>query len=124
MCKNLTCKLNFKVFFSPIVVFLFKISRFFVKFVSIQYLFLIVAYTVTVHFCNQQVLLCFTRDSDVLYLFNHSASNPILTSLKGKPSSPEVMVAYPPSGVIPFHGFTMYGELISKIMHTQKWSRS
>lgn len=52
-------------------------------------------------------MLCFTRDTDVLSVFNNSTSHPILTSLKGKPSMEAI---YPPNGIIPFHGFTMYGK--------------
>ncbi|XP_025423044.1 TBC1 domain family member 19-like isoform X2 [Sipha flava] len=52
-----------------------------------------------------QIMLCFTRDTDVLSVFNSSTSHPILTSLKGKPSKEAI---YPPNGIIPFHGFTMY----------------
>lgn len=32
------------------------------------------------------------------------------TVIKGKPATPENTLIFPPSGVIPFHGFTMYGE--------------
>ncbi|XP_022169785.1 TBC1 domain family member 19 [Myzus persicae] len=52
-----------------------------------------------------QIMLCFTRDTDVLSVFNNSTSHPILTSLKGKPPMEAI---YPPNGIIPFHGFTMY----------------
>lgn len=52
-------------------------------------------------------MLCFTRDTDVLSVFNNSTSHPILTSLKGKPPKEAI---YPPNGIIPFHGFTMYGK--------------
>ncbi|KAL0276146.1 UNVERIFIED_CONTAM: hypothetical protein PYX00_003780 [Menopon gallinae] len=43
-----------------------------------------------------QVMLCFSRDPEILSVAHHSSSNPINA------------VAYPPSGIIPFHGFTMY----------------
>ncbi|EEB20025.1 conserved hypothetical protein [Pediculus humanus corporis] len=46
-----------------------------------------------------QVMLCFSRDADVLSVVPHSSI------------SIENTVAYPPSGVIPFHGFTMYVNL-------------
>lgn len=52
-------------------------------------------------------MLSFTRDTDVLSVFNNSTSHPILTSLKGKPPKEAI---YPPNGIIPFHGFTMYGK--------------
>ncbi|XP_025423045.1 TBC1 domain family member 19-like isoform X3 [Sipha flava] len=54
---------------------------------------------------KSSIMLCFTRDTDVLSVFNSSTSHPILTSLKGKPSKEAI---YPPNGIIPFHGFTMY----------------
>lgn len=56
-----------------------------------------------------QVMLCFSRDTEVLSIFNHSASNPVHAILKNKPSAIENTVVFPPSGIIPFHGFTMYG---------------
>ncbi|XP_016661472.1 TBC1 domain family member 19 [Acyrthosiphon pisum] len=52
-----------------------------------------------------QIMLCFTRDTDVLSVFNNSASNPILMPLKGEPP---IKAIYPPNGIIPFHGFTMF----------------
>uniref|UniRef100_A0A1B6D6P0 Rab-GAP TBC domain-containing protein n=2 Tax=Clastoptera arizonana TaxID=38151 RepID=A0A1B6D6P0_9HEMI len=55
-----------------------------------------------------QVMLCFSRDTDILSMFNHSSSSPIHGVLKGRPANVENRVIYPPSGVIPFHGFTMY----------------
>lgn len=54
-------------------------------------------------------MLCFSRDTDILSVVYHSSSNPIHAVLRGKPVSIENTVAYPPSGIIPFHGFTMYG---------------
>ncbi|XP_076056291.1 TBC1 domain family member 19 [Oratosquilla oratoria] len=55
-----------------------------------------------------QVLLCFFRDTEVLRHFEHSCATPPIASPRGTPPAPENMVAYPPNGVIPFHGFTMY----------------
>ncbi|KAK7861826.1 hypothetical protein R5R35_000588 [Gryllus longicercus] len=55
-----------------------------------------------------QVMLCFSRDTEVLNVFNHSAANPVNAVLKNKLASSENTVVFPPSGVIPFHGFTMY----------------
>lgn len=57
-----------------------------------------------------QVMLCFSRDTEVLSVFNHSAANPVHAVLKNKPATVQYTVAFPPSGVIPFHGFTMYGK--------------
>ncbi|XP_014256555.1 TBC1 domain family member 19 [Cimex lectularius] len=55
-----------------------------------------------------QVMLCFSRDSAVIEVFNHSSASPLHGVLRGKASNVENTVIYPPSGVIPFHGFTMY----------------
>ncbi|XP_066993745.1 TBC1 domain family member 19 [Anabrus simplex] len=55
-----------------------------------------------------QVMLCFSRDTEVLSIFNHSAANPAHAILKNKPQSIENTVVFPPCGIIPFHGFTMY----------------
>lgn len=56
-----------------------------------------------------QVLLCFFRDTEVLSHFEHSSASPPLAVARGNTPSPNALVAYPPCGVIPFHGFTMYG---------------
>lgn len=63
-------------------------------------------------------MLCFTRDTDVLSVFNNSTGHPILTPLKGRPSEE---VIYPPNGIVPFHGFTMYGE---EIRNTVLWNKT
>ncbi|RZF48656.1 hypothetical protein LSTR_LSTR010746 [Laodelphax striatellus] len=55
-----------------------------------------------------QVLLCFSRDTEILSVYNHSCGSPIHGVLKSRPATLENTVVYPPSGVIPFHGFTMY----------------
>nr|CAD7197748.1 unnamed protein product [Timema douglasi] len=55
-----------------------------------------------------QVMLCFSRDTEILSVFNHSASNPVHAILKNKSAIVENTVIFPPSGIIPFHGFTMY----------------
>ncbi|KAK7864633.1 hypothetical protein R5R35_012408 [Gryllus longicercus] len=55
-----------------------------------------------------QVMLCFSRDTELLTVFNHSAANPVHAVLKNKLPAVENTVVFPPSGVIPFHGFTMY----------------
>lgn len=67
-------------------------------------------------------MLCFSRDTEVLSVFNHSSASPINAVLKSRPPSLENTVIYPPSGVIPFHGFTMYGELVSFFPHALKSS--
>ncbi|XP_039278684.1 TBC1 domain family member 19 [Nilaparvata lugens] len=61
-----------------------------------------------------QVLLCFSRDTEILSVYNHSCGSPIHGVLKSKPATLENTVVYPPSGVIPFHGFTMYGKFITE----------
>jgi hypothetical protein len=57
-----------------------------------------------------QVLLCFSRDGDVL---KDLSTQPgfMQVVIKGKQSNTENTIIFPPSGVIPFHGFTMYGML-------------
>ncbi len=57
-------------------------------------------------------MLCFSRDTEILSVFNHSSASPINAILKSKTPSAENTVIYPPSGVIPFHGFTMYGMFV------------
>lgn len=57
-------------------------------------------------------MLCFSRDTEILSVAHHSSSNPIHAVLRGKQVCLENTVAYPPSGIIPFHGFTMYGMLL------------
>ncbi|KAB0800144.1 hypothetical protein PPYR_08024 [Photinus pyralis] len=54
-----------------------------------------------------QVLLCFSRDPEVLKLLPYKPGY-MQVVLKGKSSVPESTLTFPPSGVIPFHGFTMY----------------
>ncbi|CAG9765503.1 unnamed protein product [Ceutorhynchus assimilis] len=54
-----------------------------------------------------QVMLCFSRDSEILkQLPNQPAFMQVV--LKGRPNTTENTLVFPPSGVIPFHGFTMY----------------
>lgn len=56
-----------------------------------------------------QVMLCFSRDSEILKSIPNQSFMQV--TLKGKqvPANSENTMAFPPSGVIPFHGFTMYG---------------
>ncbi|CAA9999146.1 unnamed protein product [Nesidiocoris tenuis] len=56
-----------------------------------------------------QVMLCFSRDTAVLDVFQHSCATPIHGVLKGKTAMLENTVIYPPNGITPYHGFTMYG---------------
>ncbi|KAJ8976550.1 hypothetical protein NQ317_011814 [Molorchus minor] len=54
-----------------------------------------------------QVMLCFSRDNDILKnLPNQPAFMQVV--IKGKHNSVEKTMVFPPSGVIPFHGFSMY----------------
>nr|XP_002119373.1 TBC1 domain family member 19 [Ciona intestinalis] len=55
-----------------------------------------------------QVLLVFSRDTTVLDHFVHSSASPPKSYIRGKLGLEEFSVIYPPNGVIPFHGFSMY----------------
>ncbi|XP_072384217.1 TBC1 domain family member 19 [Diabrotica undecimpunctata] len=57
-----------------------------------------------------QVMLCFSRDSEIL---KNLPTQPAFMQvvIKGKTGTPEstnTTIVFPPSGVIPFHGFSMY----------------
>uniref|UniRef100_A0A672QCU1 Rab-GAP TBC domain-containing protein n=1 Tax=Sinocyclocheilus grahami TaxID=75366 RepID=A0A672QCU1_SINGR len=55
-----------------------------------------------------QVLLCFSRDTAVLEHFNYNCATPPKSCIQSKSGSEQCAVVYPPNGVIPFHGFSMY----------------
>ncbi|KAL0839910.1 hypothetical protein ABMA28_016527 [Loxostege sticticalis] len=55
-----------------------------------------------------QVMLCFSRDCEVMQQLKGSIGNPLSVTIKGKQTSAESVTVFPPSGIIPFHGFTMY----------------
>ncbi|XP_015123054.1 TBC1 domain family member 19 [Diachasma alloeum] len=58
-----------------------------------------------------KTMLCFSRDSEVLapVTTDRSAGGQVIHAvLQGKPAALENTLVFPPSGVIPFHGFTMY----------------
>ncbi|XP_068612008.1 TBC1 domain family member 19 [Brachionichthys hirsutus] len=55
-----------------------------------------------------QVLLCFSRDTAVLDHFKYDSASPPTSSIRGKGGGEACAVVYPPNGVIPFHGFSMY----------------
>ncbi|KAM4709824.1 TBC1 domain family member 19 [Discoglossus pictus] len=55
-----------------------------------------------------QVLLCFSRDTSVLAHFAYNSASPPKSYIRGKLGLEEFAVIYPPNGVIPFHGFSMY----------------
>lgn len=54
-----------------------------------------------------QILLCFSRDNEILQKLS-SQPGYMQVVLKGKQPSAENTMIFPPSGVIPFHGFAMY----------------
>uniref|UniRef100_A0A8C6X9U2 TBC1 domain family member 19 n=2 Tax=Elapinae TaxID=42168 RepID=A0A8C6X9U2_NAJNA len=55
-----------------------------------------------------QVLLCFSRDTSVLEHFAYNSASPPRSFIRGKLGMEQYAVFYPPNGVIPFHGFSMY----------------
>ena len=55
-----------------------------------------------------QALLIFSRDTQVLKHFRSSSSTPAKSYIRGKLGMEDYAVVYPPNGVIPFHGFSMY----------------
>ena len=55
-----------------------------------------------------QIMLCFSRDTEVAEIFSCGSSNPAKAMLRGRSGGTENLVIYPPSGVIPFHGFSMF----------------
>uniref|UniRef100_A0A671VWW9 TBC1 domain family, member 19 n=1 Tax=Sparus aurata TaxID=8175 RepID=A0A671VWW9_SPAAU len=54
-----------------------------------------------------QVLLCFSRDTAVLDHFKYNSATPPKSYIQGEPMSTSTR-AHTPTGVIPFHGFSMY----------------
>ncbi|XP_038055873.1 TBC1 domain family member 19-like, partial [Patiria miniata] len=55
-----------------------------------------------------QVLLVFSRDTKVLSHFSNSSATPAKSYIRGMLGVEEYAVIYPPNGIIPFHGFSMY----------------
>ncbi|XP_048827858.1 TBC1 domain family member 19 [Brienomyrus brachyistius] len=55
-----------------------------------------------------QILLCFSRDTTVLEHFIYNSATPPKSSIQDKQGTEEYALVYPPNGVIPFHGFSMY----------------
>ncbi|KAG5345590.1 TBC19 protein, partial [Acromyrmex charruanus] len=58
-----------------------------------------------------KTMLCFSRDSEILapVTTDRSAGSQVIHAvLQGKPATLENTLVFPPSGIIPFHGFTMY----------------
>ncbi|CAL8327699.1 unnamed protein product [Lota lota] len=54
-----------------------------------------------------QVLMCFSRDTAILEHFMYNSASPPKSFIQAK-GHEECAVVYPPNGVIPFHGFSMY----------------
>lgn len=55
-----------------------------------------------------QVLLPFSRDIKVLQCFEWSSATPAVSYLSGNLGSKDHKVNYPPNGIVPYHGFSMY----------------
>lgn len=55
-----------------------------------------------------QILLPFTRDTEMLKHFSRNSASPPKSYIRGKLGVEDYAVVYPPNGVIPFHGFAMY----------------
>ncbi|VVC99010.1 unnamed protein product [Leptidea sinapis] len=55
-----------------------------------------------------QVMLCFSRDCEVMQQLRGSTGTPLTVAIKGRQTSADSVTVFPPSGIIPFHGFTMY----------------
>lgn len=53
-------------------------------------------------------MLCFSRDAEILKMIPGQPAF-MQVVLKGTKSTTDNNIVFPPSGVIPFHGFTMYG---------------
>uniref|UniRef100_A0A9J8DF57 TBC1 domain family, member 19 n=1 Tax=Cyprinus carpio carpio TaxID=630221 RepID=A0A9J8DF57_CYPCA len=57
---------------------------------------------------NCFVLLCFSRDTAVLEHFSYNSATPPKSCIQNSSGSEQCAMVYPPNGVIPFHGFSMY----------------
>ncbi|XP_032237861.2 TBC1 domain family member 19 [Nematostella vectensis] len=55
-----------------------------------------------------QAMLVFTRDTAVLKHFQQSSATAPKSYIRGKLGVQEFAVAYPPNGIMPFHGFSMH----------------
>ncbi|XP_063635735.1 TBC1 domain family member 19 [Cydia splendana] len=57
-----------------------------------------------------QVMLCFSRDGGVQSALVEAgcAGAPLMVAVRGRHAPADRLIAFPPSGVIPFHGFSMY----------------
>nr|XP_006814716.1 PREDICTED: LOW QUALITY PROTEIN: TBC1 domain family member 19-like [Saccoglossus kowalevskii] len=64
-----------------------------------------------------QALLVFSRDTHVLKHFANSSATPAKSYIRGKLGMEEYAVVYPPNGVIPFHGFSMFVSPLCYVYH-------
>ncbi|XP_064400158.1 TBC1 domain family member 19-like isoform X2 [Halichondria panicea] len=55
-----------------------------------------------------QVLLCFLHDNTMLPHFDHLSVTPMKAFKTGHSGDPHYQTVYPPSGIIPFHGFSIF----------------
>lgn len=62
-----------------------------------------------------QALLVFSRDTSILEHFEHSSATPPKSYIRGKLGVQDYAVVYPPNGIIPFHGFSMYASPLGYI---------
>ncbi|GAB1609756.1 TBC1 domain family member 19-like [Argonauta hians] len=64
-----------------------------------------------------QVFLPFSRDSSLLSCYDKPYGDSPRSFIRGQLGNSEVSVIFPPSGVIPFHGFSMYGVPLCYLYH-------
>jgi len=64
-----------------------------------------------------QILLIFSRDKTVSNYLKDVNISPPTAFLKGELGNEQAVVVYPPNGVIPFHGFSMYAAPFCFVYH-------
>lgn len=62
-----------------------------------------------------QALLVFSRDTSILEHFELSSATPPKSFIRGKLGVQDYAVVYPPNGIIPFHGFSLYASPLGYI---------
>ncbi|KAM7450406.1 hypothetical protein ABFA07_001966 [Porites harrisoni] len=62
-----------------------------------------------------QALLVFSRDTFILQHFDQSSATPPKSYIRGKLGVQDYAVVYPPNGIIPFHGFSLYASPLGYI---------
>ncbi|CAH3029161.1 unnamed protein product [Porites evermanni] len=62
-----------------------------------------------------QALLVFSRDTFILQHFEQSSATPPKSYIRGKLGVQDYAVVYPPNGIIPFHGFSLYASPLGYI---------